>query len=115
MAIRKVMGKHYRSDTKTPFMWAFWKNQRECKFVEETVQGSGIWFFRNLHGMGERPRDLTGGKATAGDVKVAEKERETKGASAMSTAMSSSRNMEAKRRFSQGLATMAQRPLLVAE
>jgi omega-6 fatty acid desaturase (delta-12 desaturase) len=62
-AIKKVMGKHYRADTTTPFHYAFWKNQRDCKFVEESVEGSGILFFRNLHGAGAAPRDLTDGAA----------------------------------------------------
>ncbi|KAM7206559.1 Fatty acid desaturase domain containing protein [Naviculisporaceae sp. PSN 640] len=59
-AIKKVMGKHYHADTETPLLTAFWKNQRDCKFVEETVgmEGSGIYMFRNLHGRGERARDL---------------------------------------------------------
>jgi omega-6 fatty acid desaturase / acyl-lipid omega-6 desaturase (Delta-12 desaturase) len=57
-AIRKVMGKHYRSDTKTPFMIAFWKSQKECKFVKESVDGSGVYFFRNLHGVGVLPKIL---------------------------------------------------------
>jgi omega-6 fatty acid desaturase (delta-12 desaturase) len=41
---------------------AFWRNQRLCKFVEETVKGSGVFFFRNLHGKGVPAKDLTGGK-----------------------------------------------------
>ncbi|KAE8441529.1 hypothetical protein EG329_004875 [Mollisiaceae sp. DMI_Dod_QoI] len=44
-AVRKVMGSHYQSDFKTPYIWAFWKNYRTCKFVEETEQSSQIYFF----------------------------------------------------------------------
>lgn len=44
-AIRKVMGIHYQSDFKTPYLWAFWKNYRECRFVEEIDQGTNIFFF----------------------------------------------------------------------
>jgi omega-6 fatty acid desaturase (delta-12 desaturase) len=59
IAIRKVMGRHYRSDTKTPFMSAFLKSQKECKFIEESVDGSGVYFFRNLHGVGVSPKRLS--------------------------------------------------------
>jgi len=44
-AIKSVMGEHYRSDVKTPFLWAFWKNYTSCRFVEEKDAGSGIYFF----------------------------------------------------------------------
>lgn len=30
-------------------MTVFWKVLKECKFVEESVDGSGIYFFRGLH------------------------------------------------------------------
>jgi omega-6 fatty acid desaturase (delta-12 desaturase) len=95
------MGKHYRADTQTSFWTAFWKSQRECKFVEESVQGSGVYFFRNLYGRGVAARDLTGGKAD--DSKAAASSVESKSVSV--TAMASSRNKDAKRRFSQGLSS----------
>jgi omega-6 fatty acid desaturase / acyl-lipid omega-6 desaturase (Delta-12 desaturase) len=44
-AIKKVMGSHYQSDIKTPFMWAFWRNYRTCRFVEEKDVGSRVYFF----------------------------------------------------------------------
>lgn len=44
-AIKSVMGSHYQSDVKTPFMWAFWRNYNACRFVEEKDMGSGIYFF----------------------------------------------------------------------
>jgi omega-6 fatty acid desaturase (delta-12 desaturase) len=96
IAIRKVMGNTYRADTKTPFMTAFWRNQKACKFVEESVEGSGVWFFRNLHGVGVEPKDLTGGKA--------QESREIKAHVGTSghAMMASSRSGEAKRRFSGG-------------
>jgi omega-6 fatty acid desaturase (delta-12 desaturase) len=111
--IKKVMGAHYKADTKTGFWTAFWKNQRTCKFVEETEgqEGSGVYFFRNLYnnqGMA-KPRDLTGGEAKV--VKAEEKE-EIKPISAMATAMSSSRNLDARRRLSQSAQLRANLPLL---
>jgi omega-6 fatty acid desaturase (delta-12 desaturase) len=64
-AIKKVMGKHYHADRKTPLMTAFWRNQRDCQFVEESsgMNGSGVFMFRNLHGRGTKPRDLQAGEA----------------------------------------------------
>lgn len=44
-AIKKVMGSHYQSDRKSPFLWAFWKNYTKCRFVEEKDVGSNIYFF----------------------------------------------------------------------
>jgi omega-6 fatty acid desaturase (delta-12 desaturase) len=109
--IRKVMGVHYQADTQTPFWTAFWRNQKSCKFVEESEgrEGSGVYMFRNLHGVGEaRARDLTGGKA----AERKEEKVEVKPISAMATAMSSSRNLDARRRLSQS-AQLRARPLLV--
>jgi omega-6 fatty acid desaturase (delta-12 desaturase) len=65
--IRKVMGVHYQADTQTPFWTAFWRNQKSCKFVEESEgrEGSGVFMFRNLHGVGEaHARDLTGAEGS---------------------------------------------------
>ena len=93
------------------FMTAFWKNLRNCRFVEESVEGSGVYFFRNLHGKGATPKDLTGGKAA--EVKAVLEARERRGSvGAMSTAMSSSRNLNAKRRLSYGLNVPAALALL---
>ncbi|KAL3419039.1 fatty acid desaturase [Phlyctema vagabunda] len=44
-AIRTVMGVHYQSDFKTPYLWAFWKNYRACRYIEEIDVGSEIFFF----------------------------------------------------------------------
>ncbi|KAH6712203.1 oleate delta-12 desaturase [Leptodontidium sp. MPI-SDFR-AT-0119] len=44
-AIQAVMKSHYKSDIKTPYLWAFWKNYNECRFVEERDPGSDIYFF----------------------------------------------------------------------
>lgn len=62
-AIRKVMGPSYTADFETPFWTAFWRNQRDCKFVEESenADGTGVYFFRNLHGKGTPAKDLTEG------------------------------------------------------
>lgn len=44
-AIRAVMGVHYQSDFTTPYLWAFWKNRKACRFVVEKDVGSEIYFF----------------------------------------------------------------------
>lgn len=103
--IRRVMGTHYRADTKTPFWTAFWRNQRTCKFVEETpgMEGSGVYMFRNLYNReGEtQPKDLTEGKREKKVVVEEKKEVEKSDVlSSMATAMASSRNMDARRRLS---------------
>ncbi|TVY49136.1 Delta(12) fatty acid desaturase [Lachnellula occidentalis] len=109
--IKKVMGKHYRADVKTGFWHAFWKSQRTCKFVEETAgaEGSGVFMYRNLYNKpgqtpaqnlvgtdknGRNVESQTGGRGAA-PVKT------SSAPSAMATAMSSSRNLEARRRLSQ--------------
>jgi omega-6 fatty acid desaturase (delta-12 desaturase) len=61
-AVRTVMGAHYREDRDTPLMKALFRNVRDCQFVEE---GSGVLFFRNLHGRGVKPRDVASGKGTS--------------------------------------------------
>ncbi|KUJ19607.1 uncharacterized protein LY89DRAFT_613354 [Mollisia scopiformis] len=106
--IKRVMGKHYKADTKTGFWTAFFRNQRSCKFVEETegAEGSGVYMYRNLYNReGEtKPQNL------AGCVEKEHKEvKEVK--SAMATAMSSSRNLDARRRLSHS-AQLATLPML---
>lgn len=44
-AIKKVMGTHYKSDVRTPFLWALWKNYNACRYVEEKDVGSEVYFF----------------------------------------------------------------------
>ena len=111
--VRKVMGQHYKADTKTSFWIAFWRNQRTCMFVEETEgqEGSGIFFFRNLYNIpGQtKARDLTKGKI--GKVKEMQKE-EIKPITVKATAMSSSRNRDARRRLSHSAQLHANLPLL---
>lgn len=108
------MGKHYMADVKTPFWTAFFKNQRTCKFVEETVgaEGSGVYMFRNLNNnKGETQPQVLAEKPVqekTGDVKEV---KETK--SAMAAAMASSRNLDARRRLSQSAQLRANLPLLV--
>jgi omega-6 fatty acid desaturase (delta-12 desaturase) len=110
--IKKVMGKHYQADTTTPFWTAFFRNQRACKFVEETAgaEGSGVYMFRNLYNRaGEtQPLDLVGGVRDEKESKKEEKDSK----SSMATAMSSSRNMDARRRLSQSAQLRANLPLL---
>jgi omega-6 fatty acid desaturase (delta-12 desaturase) len=117
--IKRVMGKHYQADVTTPFWTAFWKNQRACKFVEETAgaEGSGVYMYRNLYNKdGETaPQNLVGTEKNGRNV-----ESQTAGCapaavekkSAMATAMSSSRNMDARRRLSQSAQLRANLPLL---
>lgn len=61
-AIKKVMGKHYRSDTKDGpwgFLRAMFRSARSCQWVEPSVGAKGagkkILFFRNRNGIGPRP------------------------------------------------------------
>ena len=61
-AIRPIMGKHYKSDTKdgpVGFMRALWRSCRMCQWVEPsadaTGRGKGILFFRNVNGLGTKP------------------------------------------------------------
>jgi omega-6 fatty acid desaturase (delta-12 desaturase) len=52
------MGTSYNRDVDTNLLVAFWTQQRSCKFVEESVEGSGVVFYRNLHGVGVKPKVL---------------------------------------------------------
>lgn len=61
-AIKKVMGKHYRSDTEGGFfgfIGAMWKSARWCQWVEPSAEaqgeGKGVLFFRNRNGLGTKP------------------------------------------------------------
>ncbi|RFU27521.1 hypothetical protein B7463_g8801, partial [Scytalidium lignicola] len=47
-AIRGVMGTHYQADFKTPYLWAFWRNYNDCRFVEEKDRGSRVYFFNKV-------------------------------------------------------------------
>jgi len=115
--IRRVMGEHYKADVKTPFWTAFWRNQQSCKFIEESegMEGSGVYMYRNLSGVGSvKARDLTGGEKKVevqGAPLRASREDSTK-PTAMQTAMSSGRNLDARRRLSQSAQLRANLPLL---
>lgn len=61
-AIKKVMGRHYRSDTKggsIGFIRAMWNSARWCQWVEPSAEakgeGKGVLFFRNRNGLGTKP------------------------------------------------------------
>ncbi|KAI1346288.1 fatty acid desaturase-domain-containing protein [Xylaria sp. FL0043] len=61
-AIKKVMGHHYRSDTKggsLGFIKAMYRSARMCQWVEPSEEaegeGKGILFFRNHNGIGTKP------------------------------------------------------------
>ncbi|RDL34470.1 Uncharacterized protein BP5553_07598 [Venustampulla echinocandica] len=115
--IKKVMGQHYKADTKTPFWTAFWRNQRTCKFVEESEgqEGSGVYMFRNLYNRpGQtRPRNLITGEKKPFDVSEGLKTATaTATASATAMSMASARNLDARRRLSQSAQLRANLPLL---
>jgi omega-6 fatty acid desaturase (delta-12 desaturase) len=65
-AIKKVMGRHYRSDTEggaLGFIRAMWKSARWCQWVEPSKdaegEGKGVLFFRNRNGLGTAPLKLS--------------------------------------------------------
>ncbi|RYP14439.1 hypothetical protein DL766_009679 [Monosporascus sp. MC13-8B] len=64
-AIKNVMGRHYRSDTKggsLGFIRAMWRSARWCQWVEPSEgargEGQGILFFRNTNGLGTKPMKM---------------------------------------------------------
>ncbi|KAL1978893.1 hypothetical protein VTN31DRAFT_1752 [Thermomyces dupontii] len=64
-AIKKVMGKHYKSAAHTGpwgFIKALWSSQRICQWVEpvEGAEGEarGVLFYRNTNGLGLAPAKL---------------------------------------------------------
>ncbi|GAW23095.1 hypothetical protein ANO14919_126450 [Xylariales sp. No.14919] len=61
-AIKKVMGRHYRADTRggsLGFIKAMWRSARMCHWVEPSEgaegEGKGVLFFRNTNGLGTKP------------------------------------------------------------
>ncbi|KAI0430039.1 fatty acid desaturase-domain-containing protein [Xylaria sp. FL1042] len=65
-AIKKVMGHHYRSDTKggsLGFIKAMYRSARMCQWVEPSEgaegEGKGILFFRNHNGIGTKPLKMS--------------------------------------------------------
>ncbi|KAI0399753.1 fatty acid desaturase-domain-containing protein [Xylaria palmicola] len=65
-AIKKVMGRHYRSDTRggsLGFLGAMWRSARWCHWVEpnEDAEGDnkGVLFFRNTNGLGLKPLKMS--------------------------------------------------------
>ncbi|KAI9774869.1 MAG: Oleate hydroxylase fah12 [Geoglossum simile] len=68
-AIKPIMGRHYRSDTKggsLGFLGSLWKSMRMCQWVEESegAQGDGkhVVFFRNHNGLGVPPQKMEDGR-----------------------------------------------------
>ncbi|AEO67883.1 228e8849-69f5-4b99-859c-bd9b91f096e7 [Thermothielavioides terrestris] len=64
-AIKPVMGRHYRSDTRdgpVGFIKALWKSARWCQWVEPSEgaegRGKGVLFFRNHNGLGTAPAKM---------------------------------------------------------
>lgn len=71
-AIKQVMGKHYRADTKDGpwgFIKAMFKSARTCQWVEPSAgakgAGKNILFFRNRNGIGPKPLNAEEYKALA--------------------------------------------------
>ncbi|KAI0114166.1 fatty acid desaturase-domain-containing protein [Nemania sp. FL0031] len=65
-AIKKVMGRHYRSDTRggsLGFIGAMWRSARMCHWVEPSEgaegEGKGVLFFRNTNGLGTKPLKMS--------------------------------------------------------
>ncbi|EXJ61138.1 omega-6 fatty acid desaturase (delta-12 desaturase) [Cladophialophora yegresii CBS 114405] len=65
-AIKKVMGRHYRSDVKDGpmgFIKSLWKSMRWCGWVEPmegaTDEQAGVLFFRNSNGLGLPPAKIS--------------------------------------------------------
>ncbi|KAI0482703.1 fatty acid desaturase-domain-containing protein [Xylariaceae sp. FL0804] len=65
-AIKKVMGRHYRSDTSEGsigFIKAMWRSARWCQWVEPNEgaqgEGRGVLFFRNTNGLGSQPAKIS--------------------------------------------------------
>ncbi|KAI1073605.1 Delta(12) fatty acid desaturase [Whalleya microplaca] len=65
-AIKKVMGRHYRSDTKDGsfgFIKAMYRSARWCQWVEPSEgargEGKGVLFFRNSNGLGTKPMKMS--------------------------------------------------------
>ena len=65
-AIKPVMGKHYRSDTKDGplgFLRSLWTSTRMCQWVEPTEGAKGdakhVLFYRNINGLGVSPARIS--------------------------------------------------------
>ncbi|KAI1737907.1 fatty acid desaturase-domain-containing protein [Xylaria scruposa] len=65
-AIKKVMGRHYRADTRggsLGFIKAMWRSARMCQWVEPSEgavgEGKGVLFFRNTNGLGVKPSKMS--------------------------------------------------------
>ncbi|OCK80358.1 delta(12) fatty acid desaturas-like protein [Lepidopterella palustris CBS 459.81] len=76
-AIRPIMGKHYRADTKggsLGFITALWKVSRWCQWVEPSEgangEGKGVLFFRNRNRLGVPPMKIAAPvpQSTAGNM-----------------------------------------------
>lgn len=70
-AIKPIMGRHYRSDTKDGawgFVKSLWKSARWCNWIEpiEGAEGEeqGVLFFRNRNGLGLPPMKMDAPKDT---------------------------------------------------
>jgi len=68
-AIKKVMGSHYRSDTRggsLGFIASMWSSARWCQWVEPNQDAQGqnaqVLFFRNRNGLGVPPAKLAAAK-----------------------------------------------------
>lgn len=64
-AIKPVMGRHYRADTKdgaVGFIRSLWTSARSCQWVEPnegtTGEAAGVLFFRNRNGLNVLPKKM---------------------------------------------------------
>jgi omega-6 fatty acid desaturase / acyl-lipid omega-6 desaturase (Delta-12 desaturase) len=71
-AIKPVMGRHYRADTKDGvfgFLRALWSNLQRCQWVEPLEgaigENAGVLFFRNRNGKGMAPLKLKEGQTVS--------------------------------------------------
>jgi omega-6 fatty acid desaturase (delta-12 desaturase) len=76
-AIKPVMGRHYRSNTKDGsigFLRSLWHSARWCQWVEPSEgaigEGKGVYFFRNRNNLGTPPLKLKEVKPEVGNAKM---------------------------------------------
>jgi omega-6 fatty acid desaturase / acyl-lipid omega-6 desaturase (Delta-12 desaturase) len=76
-AIKPVMGRHYRSDTKegsVGFLKSLWVSARWCQWIEPCEgavgEGKGVYFFVNHNKLGRPPMKLKEVKPAVGNAKM---------------------------------------------
>lgn len=76
-AIKPIMGRHYRSDTKDGsigFLKSLWVSARWCQWIEPCEgavgEGKGVYFFVNRNKLGRSPMKLKEVKPAVGNAKM---------------------------------------------